>query len=414
MRKFIDGWLKPADAKRSYTPTHTVSLQRDTTQSPVRFTTIPTMSVLVRKIGHRKFIASIQYKGERDTIEGSTWLHSEERDQCTASQARTAIKLLEEKLKVLNAVIPKWNIVLQDETQNVKSVHLNEHELAVIEPEEVVMEMPKIAKTVSGWITPETDLDEWVAAYEAATRLVWPGLEVENMKNLSGEAGKMFRESVIRDMRSVGKVSPWDTNSEGKPWHFVARVKDPTSFGARPGDGDRRIHKDINGLKRYANGDLVQPRQYNQNRQQQAAQPAVPGKMKRFGLDVQAPQAPQAQVEQTVQTVQTVQEKASVVAGQLRRFSASESKPVVPALPKKYEYLFGTEEQRSLAKGRGNALKKQAQTCGFDEETQLKFYMIGVCVTLRSMNLPSHLEFEAALKEMGVEESYLDEQSRAA
>jgi hypothetical protein len=452
--RLIDGWLKPADAKRKIPNTHTFALERTT---PPNFSTIPTVSVLIRKIAHRKFIASVRYDAQtpekveytimyRNEVPArkGTWLHSEERESCTACQGRTALKLLEQKLRVLNAVVPKWNIVLQDETQNVKAVHLNETELQAIEQETeepMQQELPALAPTSSGWCTPETDLNEWIAAYESAARMVWPGLEPANLSKLAPEASKQFRQSVIADMRSVGKISPWDTNAEGVPWHFIAKVQDPTSYGARAGDGDRRIRVDINGLKRFSNGDLVQPRGQRQPRDQETAgdKPAV-GSLKRFG-SFGAPSKALVQ-EQTVQETIASPQAMKGVAQQLRRFSntttqttkATTTQPSAevqtqpaqqpevqevqevqaqPAVQSKaeYKYLFGTDEQRKLAFGRGRALKEQAKTAGLAADAS-KFYMIGVVVTLRSMGLPSHIEFEKALQEMGVSEEYLKAQSQ--
>jgi hypothetical protein len=222
--------------------THNVSIARD--DVPVAQDSKPLVSVYIKKTSSRRYVAAVKYEGE--------WLYSEDYKSATAEQERAALNLLESKLTVLSATIPRWNVILVDETCNSKPKQVSLEDLPAVD------RVTKAPVTDSaGYVTPLTDKGAWVEGYEAAV-LAATGFESRMLRNLCGDPGKNFRQAVTTLMRSTGLVSPWGTSDEDVPWHIVARVYDPTSFPARPGEGERRVLKDLNGLeRRVATGELV-------------------------------------------------------------------------------------------------------------------------------------------------------------
>jgi len=358
------------------------------------------VTVLIRKVSDRKFVAGVKYNGK--------WVLSEDKENVTAGQVRSAITKLEEKLKVMGCKnIPQWKVEFLHDRPDTAQAVIEETETETPEPFETTTEddmLPKLAPTDNGWTTPNTDMQAWKDGYMAAVRAC-TGFEVSQLRNLSGEQGKQFRTDITKVMRAVGLIGPWDQNGEEVPWHFVARVYDPTTFGAKPGDGDRRVMKDINGLsRRVATGELVD---FSQRRQPAPEPVRVNGKFKVFGKSA----APAAPVEDSAETVEAPVETPVATASKFKVFGA---KPVQSSTPVAYQYLGGTEEQRALAYANARKLRDEAVKKGQGPEIVRVWGMIGMVVALRAMGLPPHIEFETELKSNGVTEDYLKDAAKRA
>lgn len=108
---------------------------------------------------------------------------------------------------------------------------------------------------VGGRVTPLTDRESWRKAASAAIAMA-SSLDLPDNPR---EAVESFRRIVNETMRATGAVGAYDRLPNGKLWiRLVKDVYDPTSRAPRPGDGARRIYKDINGFATDGNGESLQ------------------------------------------------------------------------------------------------------------------------------------------------------------
>lgn len=366
--------------------------------------------VNVIKIGHRRFIAATEFTGELILSEDPRT------ETVTAFQGKSALKLLEAKLRDMKVVVPVWNVEKMSVPQEGQPEESDEDsspvEEVIKEPEEVqdeeepvTLERPEVQDggvlipealpdTDHGWITPSTDLDAWKAGYLAAV-LGSTGFEVKMLRNLVKDQGKDFRLGVTAIMKSQGMVGPWERNAADCPWHIVTRIYDPTSFEARPGEGDRRVMKDLNGLKRkVVTGELVQERRYEDRTARVQVAPVV---------------HPVVQTAAPVQ-LSSARNEASLPIEAVKAVTVAHKVPMTAVAGSghsEYKYLGGREDQRAMAFSHAKEYAERAILEGHDERTQEIWAMIGYVRVLRAMKLPPHIEFENALREAGVPEDAL-------
>jgi hypothetical protein len=323
---------------------------------------------MVRKVGERRFIAGVKIGGE--------WIFSEDKNNVTAGQARSAVGKLNEKLRAMKA-----RVLLSEEYKMVEPVApvvtppvRRQVPAAPVAPK-VATTLPKVAETEEGWITPRSDRAAWVESYRHAVQ-VCTGFRAEGLKGLHGEAAKQFRIDVTAVMRSVGCIGPW-SERDGVPWTHIAGVSDPTVAPIKPGTGDRRVLKDINNIKRINGGEqILEDSPFKYLQEEYAAEIAA-----QMGTPATPKTAP---------------------------------KPAPATTPAGYTYSFGSAEQRKLASDQGRRLIAQAREQGKDADTQRIWGMIGFVLIIRAMGLPPHTEFERKLREAGVTEEYLREKSGKA
>jgi len=359
------------------------------------------VSVQVVKIGHRLFIAATEFTGELILSEDPRT------ETVTAAQGKSALKLLEAKLRSMRVAVPVWNVEKISSVPNEQpdSSPIDEPEEVQDEEEPVTLERPEVQDggvlipealpdTDHGWITPSTDLDAWKAGYLAAV-LGSTGFEVKMLRNLVKDQGKDFRLGVTAIMKSQGMVGPWERNAADCPWHIVARIYDPTSFEARPGEGDRRVMKDLNGLKRKViTGELVQERRYEDRTARVQVAPVV---------------HPVVQTAAPVQ-LSSARNEASLPIEAVKAVTVAHKVPMTAVAGSghsEYKYLGGREDQRAMAFSHAKEYAERAILEGHDERTQEIWAMIGYVRVLRAMKLPPHIEFENALREAGVPEDAL-------
>jgi hypothetical protein len=305
---------------------------------------------MVRKVGERRFIAGVKF--------GGVWIFSEEKDAVTAGQARSAVVKLNEKLRAMKA-----RVLLSEEYKMVVAAPPAPVRRQVAAAQ-VAATLPKVAATEEGWITPRSDRAAWNESYRHAVQ-VCTGFRPDGLNKLFGNAAKQFRIDVTAIMRSVGCIGPW-SERDGVPWTHIAGVSDPTVAPIKAGVGDRRVLKDINGIKRINGGEQILEDSPFKHLQEECE---------------------------------------AAIAAQIA------PKPPAPA---GYTYSFGSAEQRKLAADAGRRLIAQAKEQGKDADTQRIWGMIGFVLSLRAQGLPPHSVFERKLKEAGVTEEWLREKSSKA
>ena len=97
----------------------------------------------------------------------------------------------------------------------------------------------------SGRVTPLTDREGYAKAATAAIALA----AALDLPADPREAIEKFRSIVNETCRAANFVGPYDRLPNGEMWiRLCPGVYDPTSRAPRPGDGARRIYKDINGM----------------------------------------------------------------------------------------------------------------------------------------------------------------------
>ena len=331
-----------------------------------------TVKAVVRKVGERQFIAGVKLNG--------SWIFSEPKDEITAGQARGAVQRLNKKLQQMKAgvVLDSEFQLLEPARQKAQVFRAAPHISSEI-PEEF-SNLPKTAATENGWTTPRSDKEAWIESYENAVEAV-TGTKLENLK-LKFEENLQFRKDVTVVMRATGFIGPWNLNEKEIPWIYVAGCKDPTSMGVRPGTGDRRVMKDINGIKRINGGEQVQEKSV-------FAESSRPNRVQVFGGTKTGRVVTKGEVESSEPEV------------------AGENVPAFRA-PR---YTHGSPAQRQMANMKGQELAVQAGELGKDEETVKLWGKIGYCLSLRAQGLPPHVDFEREIKAAGVTEKWLQEKS---
>lgn len=98
---------------------------------------------------------------------------------------------------------------------------------------------------VGGRVTPLTDRESWRKAASAAIAMA-SSLDLPDNPR---EAVESFRRIVNETMRATGAVGAYDRLPNGELWIWLVKdVYDPTSRAPRPGDGARRVSRDINNM----------------------------------------------------------------------------------------------------------------------------------------------------------------------
>jgi hypothetical protein len=115
--------------------------------------------------------------------------------------------------------------------------------------------VPAPVPLVGGRVTPLTNRESWAAAAEAAIAVA-SSLDLPTDPK---EAVESFRRIVNETMRGAGFVGAYDRLPNGELWIRLCRnVYDPTSRAPRPGDGSRRVSRDINNMPVDATGASLQ------------------------------------------------------------------------------------------------------------------------------------------------------------
>lgn len=114
---------------------------------------------------------------------------------------------------------------------------------------------PVVPSLVGGRVTPLTDKARWAEAATAAIALA-SSLDLPSDPR---EAVEVFRRTVDETMKAAGYVGAYQRLPNGELWiRLVKDVYDPTSRAPRPGDGNRRVSRDINNMPVDGRGESLQ------------------------------------------------------------------------------------------------------------------------------------------------------------
>ena len=178
-----------------------------------------------------------------------------------------------------------------------------------------------------GRVTPLTDPAGWSSAATKAIALT----SALDLPDDPREAIESFRRIVNETMRTVGAVGAYDRQPNGEMWiRLCPGVKDITSRAPRPGDGARRISKDINNMPVDSTGASLQLKDRGKGKPADSAE--------------------------------------------------------------KYEY-DGPKEAKSSAWKRAASFSAVCKAAGLDKAAQTVAYKLGYVAALRGAGAPDHLKF---------------------
>ncbi len=152
-----------------------------------------------------------------------------------------AIQSLNTLIKNAGKAVPEWNIIrpespttiafLEETTPAIESEEAEPatiHMAPVSEPEP---ELHRLLKPVEGRISPLSDPERWVAIYRGV------------VARYGNDA-----EMVLAAMKGMNAASPYERDADGRPFHMYSDnnlVRAP-----RPGEGERRQTRGLNGYNR--------------------------------------------------------------------------------------------------------------------------------------------------------------------
>lgn len=174
-----------------------------------------TATMIIKKIGHRKFQAGIKYAGKAYSAEGG--------------QKRKAISSLEEILKDNGIPIPNWSLKVVDNTVEEKGPDTVRSappvEVAAVE----VAAMPKLDQ--GGVVTPFTDKEAWVKEFHASLGAI----------SITGAENKDFSEGVNALMELHGYIGAFRRLPNGDTWLSYAGIRNPMVKPVKAGSGQANV-----------------------------------------------------------------------------------------------------------------------------------------------------------------------------
>jgi hypothetical protein len=269
-------------------------------------------TVWVKQAGPRRFHAACQVNSE--------WV------KVTAGGRPAAVKRLREELTRRNTPLPAEIVVKEVEPETPAAKPAGGPTLVVPAPAAVPAAKP--VTLVGGRVTPLTNSESWAKAATAAIALA-SSLDLPDDPR---EAIESFRRIVNETMRAAGAIGAYDRQPNGEMWiRLCPGVKDITSRAPRPGDGDKRVLKDINGFATDSTGESLQLK------------------------------------------------------------DRKKGKPAEGSA-EKYEYE-GPKEAKQAAWKQAAAFSAACRTAGLDKSAQTVAYKLGYVAALRAASAPDHVKF---------------------
>lgn len=193
--------------------------------------------VWIKRSGSRAFHAAVKV--------GEEWV------KVTAGGRPASVKRLREELSRRGTPLPAEINVKEVEPETATPAPATKPVLVAAQP----APKPVVQALVGGRVTPLTDKARWAEAATAAIAFA----SALDLPTDPKEAVESFRKTVNETMRAAGAVGAYDRLPNGEMWiRLVKDVYDPTSRAPRPGDGSRRVSRDINGMPVNGKGESLQ------------------------------------------------------------------------------------------------------------------------------------------------------------